>query len=122
MGSLFQAILNNAPNLVFDTMKPLMLKEIYSKLRLEIDSNVVKMMGDYSLPNSISPLDMAIGEGRRKVREMGFDPLILKSYNHSVGLISVQLQNTWVIGFIYNAKYFFPSTFVYEFLVNVIQT
>lgn len=41
---------------------------------------------------------MMIGEGRRKVREMGFDPLIVRNYNHSVGLFSVQLTNTWVHG------------------------
>lgn len=55
-------------------------------------------MGEYSLPNSISPLDMAIGEGRRRVREMGFDPLIVGNYNHSVGLFSMQLKNTWIGG------------------------
>lgn len=55
-------------------------------------------MGDYCLPNSISPLDMALGEARRRVREMGFDPFIVRNYNHSVGLFSVQLKNTWING------------------------
>lgn len=98
MGSIFQSIINNAPNLVFDTMKPFMLKEVYSKLRTEIDTKMKDLMGDFSLPNSITPLDMAIGEARRRVREMGYDPLILKNYNHSAGLFSVQLQNTWING------------------------
>lgn len=98
MGSIFQSIINTAPNLVFDTMKPFMLKEVYTKLRTEIDSKMKELMGDLSLPNSISPLDMAVGEARRRVREMGFDPLILKNHNHSAGLFSVQLTNTWVKG------------------------
>lgn len=98
MGSIFQSIINNAPNLVFDSMKPFMLKEAYTKLRTEIDSKLSDLMKDFSLPNSISPLDMAIGEARRKVREMGCDPLIIKNYNHSVGLFSVQLKNTWING------------------------
>lgn len=98
MGSIFQSVINNAPNMVFDTMKPYMLKETYSKLRTEIDSNIENMMGDYTLPNSISPLDMAIGEGRRRVREMGFDPLIIRNYNHSIGLFGIQLKNTWING------------------------
>lgn len=55
-------------------------------------------MGDYTLPNSISPLDMALGEARRRVREMGYDPLIVGNYNHSVGLFAVQLKNTWIKG------------------------
>lgn len=66
MGSIFQSVINGAPNLVFDSMKPFMLKEAYSKLRTEVDSKVKDLMGDYELPNSISPLDMSIGEARRK--------------------------------------------------------
>lgn len=98
MGSIFQGVINGAPNLVFDSMKPFMLKEAYSKIRTEIDSKVKDLMADYTLPNSISPLDMAIGEARRRVREMGFDPMILKTYNHSIGLFSCQLKNTWIKG------------------------
>lgn len=98
MGSIFQSFINNAPNLVFDMMKPFMLKEAYTKLKTEIDSNVDKFMGDKSLPNSISPLDMAIAEGRAKVRDMGYDPFIVPNYNHSVGMFSIQLSNTWISG------------------------
>ncbi|XP_031632293.1 uncharacterized protein LOC116346401 [Contarinia nasturtii] len=98
MGSIFQSLINTAPSLVFDTMKPFMLNEAYTKLRTEIDSKVNELMTDYKLPNSISPLDMAIGEARRKVREMNFDPFIIKDYNHSVGLFSIQLKNSWMSG------------------------
>lgn len=98
MGSIFQGIINNAPNLVFDSMKPFMLKEAYTKLRDEIDTKIKELMGEYSFPNSISPLDMVIGEARRRVREMGYDPFIVRNYNHSVGLFSVQLTNTWING------------------------
>lgn len=98
MGSIFQSIINGAPNLVFDSMKPFMLKEAYSKLRSEIDSKVTELMGEYRLPNSISPLDMAIGEARRRVREMGFDPMIVRNYNHSIGIFMMQLKNTWIKG------------------------
>lgn len=84
--------------MVFDTIKPFMLQEAYSKLRNEIDTNIMEMMGDSLLPNSISPLDMMIGEARRSVREKGYDPLILRTYNHSVGLFNIQLKNTWING------------------------
>lgn len=79
-------------------MKPFMLKEAYTKLRIEIDSKIEELMGENSFPNSISPLDMAIGEARRRVREMGYDPYIVRNYNHSVGLFSVQLTDTWING------------------------
>lgn len=98
MGSIFQSFITNAPNLVFDSMKPFMLNDAYTKIKTEIDMNVEKFMGDRSLPNSISPLDMAIAEGRKKVREKGYDPYIVGSYNHSVGMFAIQLTNTWISG------------------------
>lgn len=37
-------------------MKPAMLKEAYTKMRVEIDTKIKDAMGNYSLPNSISPV------------------------------------------------------------------
>lgn len=98
VGTFFQGIINDSPDSVFDTMKPYMLQDAYDKMRTEIDSNIDEWMGGRKLPNSIKPLDMAIGEGRRRVREMGYDPLIVKNYNHTFGLFTIQLRNTWVNG------------------------
>lgn len=98
LGSVFQSIVNGAPNLVFDSMKPFLLQEAYQKLRTEIDGNIDKVAADYRLPNSISPLDMAIAEARKKLRSAGFDPYRLQNYNHTVGLIAMKLSNTWITG------------------------
>lgn len=98
MGSIFQSIINGAPNLVFDSIKPFMLKDAYQKIRTEVDTNIAKVAGDFRFPNSITPLDMAIAELRKKVRDMGYDPFILKDYNHTIGLFSMKLQNTWISG------------------------
>lgn len=98
LGTVFQGIVNSAPNLVFDAMKPFMLQEADKKLREEINTNIAKLMGDKLLPNSITPLDMAIAEGRKKVREMGYDPYRLPDYNRTVGVFSMQLSNTWING------------------------
>ncbi|XP_037820487.1 uncharacterized protein LOC119609686 [Lucilia sericata] len=98
LGTVFQGIVNSAPNLVFDAMKPFMLQEADKKLREEINNNIVKLMGDKLLPNSITPLDMAIAEGRKKVREMGYDPYRMPDYNRTVGVFSMQLSNTWING------------------------
>lgn len=98
MGNVFQSIINNSPNQVFDSMKPYLLQEAHQKLRTEIDSNIDKVAANYALPNSISPLDMAIAEARKKLRSIGFDPYHLQDYNHTVGLISMKLKNTWISG------------------------
>lgn len=98
MGSIFQSFVNSAPTLVFDTIKPFMLKEAYEKIRTEIDTNIDRLMGDQMLPNSITPLDMAMAEARRRVRQMGFDPYQVKNYNHTAGIFAVEMSGTWVTG------------------------
>lgn len=98
LGSVFQGIVNSAPNLVFDAIKPFMLQELDTKLRESIDQKIVSMMGDKLLPNSISPLDMAIAEGRKMVREKGYDPYRLPDYNRTMGVFGMQLVNTWING------------------------
>ncbi|XP_055839404.1 uncharacterized protein LOC129907309 [Episyrphus balteatus] len=98
LGAVFQSVINSAPNLVFDALKPLMLKEADTQLREEINNNIKNLMGDRKLPNSISPLDMAIAEGRKKVRAMGYDPYHVQDYNRTVGIFSMQMVNTWITG------------------------
>lgn len=98
LGSLFQGFVNTAPTLVFDAMKPFILQEADKQFRAQINGNIEKMLDGRLLPNSITPLDMAIAEGRKRVREMGYDPLHLPDYNHTVGIISAQLSNTWIYG------------------------
>ncbi|XP_059609052.1 uncharacterized protein LOC132256574 [Phlebotomus argentipes] len=98
MGAVFQSIVNSAPNLVFDAMKPFMLKEAYAKITTEVDSQLEKVIGENVLPNSISPLDMAIAEGRKKIRALGYDPFKVRDYNHTVGMFSMEMTNTWIVG------------------------
>uniref|UniRef100_A0A0K8UZQ7 Circadian clock-controlled protein n=2 Tax=Bactrocera latifrons TaxID=174628 RepID=A0A0K8UZQ7_BACLA len=98
VGNLFQSVVNSAPTLVFDAMKPFMLAEADMKLREEINGNLEKFVGDRLLPNSISPLDMAIAEGRKKVRDMGYDPYHLPDYNRTAGIFTFQLVNSWIWG------------------------
>jgi len=98
MAAVIQSLANSASNLVFDSIKPFMLKEAYQQIKTEIDTNLENAIPDKQFPNSISPLDMAIAEGRQKVRELGFDPYHIKDYNHTVGLFGVTLSNTWISG------------------------
>lgn len=98
LGTVFQGIVNSAPTLVFDGMKPFMLKEADTKIREEINTNIEKLTGNYLFPNSIAPLDMAIADARKKVQSMGFDPYHLPSYNRTVGVFSIQMSNTWITG------------------------
>lgn len=98
MGAVFQSFVNSASNLVFDAMKPFMLKEAYEKITTEVDSHLDKAIGDNVLPNSIAPLDMAIAEGRKKIRALGYDPFKVRDYNHTVGMFSMEMTKTWIVG------------------------
>ncbi|XP_017858072.1 PREDICTED: uncharacterized protein LOC108610464 isoform X1 [Drosophila arizonae] len=98
LGSVFQGIINSAPNLVFDAMKPFMLQEADKQMRGEINTRIEKFMGDRRMPNSITPLDSAIAGLRKMVREKGYDPYRLEDKNRTMGVFSVQLTNTWITG------------------------
>ncbi|EDV57623.1 uncharacterized protein LOC6542394 [Drosophila erecta] len=98
VGSVFQSVVNGAPNLVFDAMKPFMLQEADKKLRSEINVMIQKTLGDRRLPNSITPLDSAIAMARKMVRQKGYDPYHLPDVNRTMGVFSVQLAHTWING------------------------
>lgn len=98
LGNIFQGIVNSAPTLVFDSMKPFMLQAADKQFREMVNKNITEIMGERLLPNSITPLDMVIAEARKKVRENGCDPFRLPDYNRTVGVFSMQLSNSWING------------------------
>uniref|UniRef100_A0A182N4L9 Hemolymph juvenile hormone binding protein n=1 Tax=Anopheles dirus TaxID=7168 RepID=A0A182N4L9_9DIPT len=100
MGSIFQSVVNSASNLVYDTMKPFMLSEAYTKIREEVDSRMLNITVEngITLPNSIAPLDMAIGEMRTLVRNKGLDPFLVPDYNNTAGIFGMQTMHTWITG------------------------
>lgn len=97
-GNLFQGIINSAGTIIFDSIKPYILKEAYAKARIEINSKLENFAGDMEFPNSISPLDMVVTDVRKKLRDSGWDPYKVKDYNTTVSLLTVSLENTWITG------------------------
>lgn len=97
-GGMFQGIINSVGTFLFDSIKPYVLKEAYTKVRAEINSKLDEVAGDMQFPNSISPLDMVIIDVRKKVRNMKFDPYKVKDYNTTVSIFTVTLSNTWITG------------------------
>lgn len=69
--NVLQSVLNSASNAIFAAVKPYMLSEADAKITAKINEGLAKASEGFVLPNSISPLDMAIAEGRKKVRLMG---------------------------------------------------
>lgn len=97
-GSMFQGVINSVGNFIFDTIKPYILKEAYTKVRAEINTRLDEVAGDMQFPNSISPLDMVVADARKKVREMNLDPYKIKDYNTTMSVFSITLSHTWITG------------------------
>lgn len=96
MGSIFQGIINSVGTFVFDSIKPFILSEVNTNIRGDVNKQIRALPQRF--PNSISPLDMALAEGRRTVRDMGYDPYHFPDYNHTVGIFRVDLTHTWSSG------------------------
>lgn len=72
MGSIFQGIINSVGSFLFENVKPLILSEVNTNVRGDVNKQIRDI--PQTFPNSIPPLDMAVAEMRKHVREMGYDP------------------------------------------------
>lgn len=95
--SIFQGFANSAGNMLFENVKPYLMKDAKVKIRTEMDDNIDKMLSEFGLiPNSISPVDYIIAEARKKVREL-YDPLEINEYENN-GIIGIRIYNTLIKG------------------------
>ncbi|CRL00047.1 CLUMA_CG013335, isoform A [Clunio marinus] len=97
LAAVFQSLANSASNVIFDSIKPTILRDAYDKIKQNIDDQLLNFIGDNQIPNSISPIDNAIAEARRQVRAKGFDPFKMEDYVYP-GVIGMKIFNTWVYG------------------------
>ncbi|XP_061721251.1 uncharacterized protein LOC133528057 [Cydia pomonella] len=96
--SMLQSVINSAGTLLFDSIKPFVLKEAYTKARNGINEKLEQVAGDVQFPNSVSPLDMVIADARKIVQDKGMDPYQVKDYNTTVSVFTVSLTNIWITG------------------------
>lgn len=94
--SPLQGIINSVGTFLFDSIKPFILTEVNTNIRGDVNKHIRAL--PQTFPNSISPLDMALAEGRRHVREMGYDPYHLPDYNYTAGIFRIDLTHSWVSG------------------------
>lgn len=94
--SMVQSIINSVGSMVFDSIKPMILREVNTNMRHDINKQVKQI--PLKFPNSISPFDQVVAEARKKVRNMGYDPYRVDDYNNSIGIFEVQMSNTWLYG------------------------
>ncbi|PZC87296.1 hypothetical protein B5X24_HaOG201532 [Helicoverpa armigera] len=98
LGGMLQSFINTGGAALFDSSLPTILKEVYPKIRAEINTKLEEVAGDLQFPNSISPLDMVLIDVRHRVSDMKLDPYRVKDYNTTMSVFTISLLNTWILG------------------------
>lgn len=96
VGNVFQGIVNSVGSFLFDSIKPFIMEEVNSNVRGDVNKQLVLLPQRF--PNTISPLDMAVAEGRRWVREQGWDPLRLPDRAFEYAGIRLEVTKAWARG------------------------
>lgn len=96
MGALFQRVMNSIGPFVLDLIKPMILSTVNENIRGDVNMKLRSMKQTF--PNSIAPVDLAIAEGRKFVRKLGFDPYRVPDVSHGNGMYHADIDQIWVYG------------------------
>nr|XP_022901278.1 uncharacterized protein LOC111414229 [Onthophagus taurus] len=91
-----QQVVNSMPHAIFESAKPHISSQFQTVVRAEVNKQTKNM--PIKFPNSISPIDQVIAEIRRALRDRGCDPFKVNNYNQTIGLMAVQMMETWITG------------------------
>lgn len=80
---LLQGIINSVGTFIFDSIKPLILNQINDQVQTNVNTQMRKF--DQILPDSVTPLDMAIAVGRTQIQDGGMDPFSIPEYTNMLG-------------------------------------
>jgi len=78
---------------VFSSIKPIILGTVNSNIKNDVNREIRQLPQQF--PNSISPLDTAMVQVRKYIRDEGLDPFKLPTYSYSIGrtfVIQVRLH------------------------------
>lgn len=89
-------MLNNLGDVMFDSIKPYIFKIINGNVRGNVNDHLKKLK--VMFPNSIPPLDLAIAEARKFVRNNDFDPYFVPDYQYATSIYSVDITHNVVMG------------------------
>lgn len=88
--------INSLSELIFDSVKPYIFKIINGNIRGNINDHLRKFK--VMFPNSIPPLDLAIAEARKFVRNNDFDPYFMPDYQYATSIYSVDITQIILVG------------------------
>ncbi|XP_054277630.1 uncharacterized protein LOC128996367 [Macrosteles quadrilineatus] len=96
LGSFVQGAMNTVGTLVFDAMKPYIMKQVNTNILGDVNKNLRNLKKTF--PNSLSPLDVGFAEGRKLVRQMGYDPFKVDDFVHTTGVLGLDVTHIWITG------------------------
>lgn len=80
MGSLLQGVVASAGPVLFDAVKPVILKEINERVREDVNKKIRTIGTRFTETGTTPPLELAIQEAKKYVKENGYDPYQLDNY------------------------------------------
>lgn len=89
-------VLNSLGEVIFDGIKPYIFKIINGNIRGNINEHLKKLK--VMFPNSIPPIDLAIAEARKFVRNNEWDPYFAPDYQYATSIYSIDITHNVVMG------------------------
>lgn len=91
MGSFFQGVVGAIGSFIFEGIKPAILTEVNTNIRKDINDKIKGMSSGVKTNASLSPVDQAVIEGRRYIRDQGYDPYHLANYTRRLGIFELNI-------------------------------
>ncbi|XP_050432370.1 uncharacterized protein LOC126840567 [Adelges cooleyi] len=97
MASMFQGVISSVASVLFDGIKPFIINEMNTNMKADINAQIKAITS--KLPRMKMPVtDLAVVEGRKYVRRMGYDPYRLADRKIKEGPFSFTLSELNVYG------------------------
>uniref|UniRef100_A0A0K8T2S0 Bactericidal permeability-increasing protein n=1 Tax=Lygus hesperus TaxID=30085 RepID=A0A0K8T2S0_LYGHE len=98
MGSLLQGFLSGAAPILFEAIKPAVMGEINDKIRSDINNRIQIVGRKFAASNATSPLDHAIAETRKYIKDNGYDPYRIQNYVMRKSVVLVNISEFTLTG------------------------
>ncbi|XP_046662059.1 uncharacterized protein LOC124355135 [Homalodisca vitripennis] len=97
MGSMFQGAVSAVGDALFDSIKPQILERVNLVIRTDVNKKLKELSVKFI--NKISPVDLAFSEGRKYVKQNGYDPYKIRDHSFILGgLVHVNITQFSVAG------------------------
>lgn len=93
MGNFFQGVAGSVSSFIFEGIKPIILEKVNTNARKDINKKLKVMSSQIKINTSMSPVDQAIHEGRRYIKNQGYDPYHLSNFSTTVGIFQLNITN-----------------------------